>query len=257
MDWNAERYHEISLPQQTWARRMLEHLPLEGHERVLDIGCGTGRVTADIARRVPRGRVVGVDRSPAMLQTASAWLREHAPRTALVRADGAALPFRRTLDVVFSSATFHWVHDHAALFRSIIQALDRGGRLRAQCGGEGNLALLKAREDRLMREPRFAPFFDDWVEPAYYADVETTRRRLEMAGFVDIDVWMERAPTSFAGADEYRQFIGHVCVRDHLARLPREERERFLYDLTVAAIEDTPPLTLDYCRLNIAARRPA
>src|SRR6185436_919479 len=138
VDWNAERYHEVSVPQQAWGRRMLERLPLEGHERVLDLGCGTGRITSEIAARVPRGGVVGLDRSPSMLATAQAWLREQAPRVGLVLGDGAALPFVRAFDAVFSGATFHWIHDHGALFRSIITALKPGGRLVAQCGGGPN-----------------------------------------------------------------------------------------------------------------------
>src|SRR4029079_4646180 len=124
--WNAERYHEVSAPQQAWGRRMLERLPLEGHERVLDLGCGTGRITAEIAARVPRGGVGGLDRSESMLQTASVWLREHSPRPPLVMADGAQLPFSRAFDAVFSGATFHWIADHAALFRSIGTALRPG-----------------------------------------------------------------------------------------------------------------------------------
>ncbi len=256
-DWNAEHYHHISSPQQTWGRRVLDRLALEGVERVLDVGCGTGRVTAEIAARVPRGGVVGVDRSPAMIETARSWLREHAPRATLVRADGSALPFNRAFDAVFSGATFHWIHDHSALFRSVIQALKPGGRLNAQCGGQGNLATLKARAERLMREPRFAPSFEDWTEPTYYADVASTERRLAAAGFIDVHVWMEPAPTTFDSPDDFRRFIGTVCVREHVARLPNQDREAFLRELTVAAVGDTPPLTLDYWRLNIAARRPA
>jgi trans-aconitate 2-methyltransferase len=256
-DWNGENYHQISAPQQAWGRRVLDRLALEGFEHVLDLGCGTGRVTAEIASRVPRGRVVGVDRSAAMLETARPWLREQASSARLVRADGAALPFKRTFDAVFSGATFHWIRDHGALFRSIIQALKPGGRLDAQCGGEGNLAVLKARAERLMEQPRFAPYFEDWIEPTYYADVTSTERRLAAAGFVDIRVWLEAAPTTFDGPDEFRQFVGNVCVREHVARLPREDRDAFLRELTVLAVGDTPPLTLDYWRLNIAARRPA
>ena len=256
-DWNAERYHAISSPQQAWGLRVLDRLALEGSERVLDLGCGTGRVTAEIAGRVPRGRVIGADRSSAMLQTAQTWLKAHAPRTALVRVDAAALPFNRAFDAVFSGATFHWIHDHTALFRSLAQALKPGGRLSAQCGGQGNLAVLKGRADQLIRTPRYAPYFENWVEPTYYADVASTHRRMEAAGFVDIEVWMEAAPTTFGGSDEYRQFVGNVCVREHVARLSQDDREAFLRELTDAAMGDTPPFTLDYWRLNISARRPA
>lgn len=255
-EWNASRYHDISAPQQAWGRRVLDRLPLEGGESVLDVGCGTGRLTEELARRVPRGRVVGVDRSPAMLQTAADWLRPHAPAVTLVLADGAALPFRRAFDAVFSGATFHWIHDHAALFRSIITALKPGGRLVAQCGGGPNLALLHARAEGLMRDPRFAPFFGEWTEPTYYADVETTKRRLAAAGFVDVDASLEAAPTTFDTPEAFQEFIANVCVRYHLARLPRVERNTFLRDLTVAAAVDKPAFTLDYWRLNVSGRRP-
>jgi trans-aconitate 2-methyltransferase len=256
-EWNAEQYHELSLPQQQWGRRVLERMPLQGHERILDIGCGTGRITSEIAARAGRGRVIGVDRSAAMLETAAQWLREHGPGVRLIRADGAALPFRSAVDVVFSGATFHWIHDHAALFRSIVTALKPGGRLVAQCGGSGNLGVLLGRAERLMGDPRFAGWFADWSEPTFYPDVASTKHRLAAAGFTDVEVWLEAAPTHFGGPDEFQQFIATVCVRHHLNRLPGRERDIFLRELTAAAAADSPPFTLDYWRLNIAAMRPA
>jgi trans-aconitate 2-methyltransferase len=256
-DWDAGRYHEISTPQQEWGRRVLDRLALAGTEQVLDIGCGTGRLTEEIAARLPHGRVVGLDRSASMLETAASWLRTKAPRTSLVLADGAALPFRRAFDAIFSGATFHWIHDHAALFRSIITALRPGGRLVAQCGGGPNLALLYARAEGLMRDPRFARYFEQWTDPTYFADVETTRRRLTGAGFVEVEVSLEEAPTPFDGPEQFREFIAKVCVRHQVALLPGPERQSFLRDLTVAAAGDPAPFTLDYWRLNISGRRPA
>jgi trans-aconitate 2-methyltransferase len=256
-DWNAERYHHLSSPQQAWGRRVLDRLSLDGAEHVLDIGCGTGRITGEIATRVPRGCVVGLDRSGAMLATAKPWLSEHAPGVRLVMGDGAALPFLRTFDAVFSGATFHWIHDHASLFRSIIAALRPGGRLVAQCGGAGNLAQLLGRAARLMRDPRFAPYFEEWSEPAYYSDAESAARRMSAAGFTDVETWLEPAQTPFDSAAEFQEFIANVCVRHHAARLPPQERQAYLRELTVAAVGDQPPLTLDYWRLNLSGRRPA
>jgi trans-aconitate 2-methyltransferase len=256
-EWNAERYHDLSGPQQAWGRKVLDRLPLQGHERVLDLGCGTGRVTGEIATRVPGGVVVGLDRSPAMLATAHEWLRDHAPRVGLVLGDGASLPFRRAFDAVFSGATFHWIHDHAALFRSIVTALVPGGRLVAQCGGGPNLALLFGRAQGLMRERRFAPYFEEWTEPAYYSDAESAARRMRAAGFVDVETSIEAAPTTFDSPVDFQEFIANVCVRHHIADLPTADRQAFLRELTVAAAGDTPPLTLDYWRLNLSGRRPA
>jgi trans-aconitate 2-methyltransferase len=192
-----------------------------------------------------------------MTRAAAAWLGEHATRAAVVQADGAALPFRRVFDAVFSGATFHWILDHGALFRSIINALKPGGRLVAQCGGAGNISMLRARADRLRGSPRFASYFEEWTEPWYYADVDATKRRLDAAGFVDANVWLEPAPTAFDGPDAFREFVANVCVRHHLARLGPYEQKLFLAELTAAAAADSPAFTLDYWRLNIDARRPA
>ena len=254
-DWNATSYHELSKPQQTWGRRVLERVEAAGTEDALDIGCGTGRITAELARMLPRGRVVGIDRSESMLEAAAAWLKREAPGTHVVLADAAALPFSRAFDIVFSTATFHWVPDHGALFRSIVMALKPGGRLVAQCGGGPNVALLHGRAERLMRT-RYVPWFDGWRDPWYFADVDSTQRRLASAGFEQIAVWLEEAPTSFPNARDFAEFITTVCVRPYLARLPRDERRAFVDSLTVEAAGDSPPFTLDYWRLNISARRP-
>jgi trans-aconitate 2-methyltransferase len=254
-DWDATRYHDISVPQQEWGRRVLDRLHPAGTEHAIDVGCGTGRLTAELARRLPGGRVVAVDRSSSMLTSAADWLRTEAPGVSLVLADAGALPFRRAFDLAFSAATFHWVADHGALFRSIITALRPGGRLAAQCGGGPNLAVLLARAERLMRG-RFAVYFEDWTPPWNFADVNTTCRRLGDAGFVDVDVWLEEAPTRFAGASEFAEFVSTVCVRHHLDRLPRLDRPAFVHELTLAAAADPQPFMLDYWRLNISARRP-
>jgi trans-aconitate 2-methyltransferase len=191
-----------------------------------------------------------------MLATARPWLREHASAVSLVLGDGAALPFRRAFDAIFSGATFHWIHDHAALFRSLVTALKPGGRLVAQCGGAGNLATLLGRAARLMQDPRFAHYFGDWTDPTYYSDVDSAARRMRAAGFVEVEASLEAAPTTFDSPLEFSDFIANVCVRHHVARLPSREKAIFLRELTVAAAGDTPPLTLDYWRLNMSGRRP-
>jgi trans-aconitate 2-methyltransferase len=256
-DWNAERYHEVSTPQQAWGRKILDHLSLTGGERALDIGCGTGRLTALLAERLSEGRVTGLDRSPTMIGTARSWLQEHAPRTTLVRSDAILLPFTgSSFDLVFSTATFHWIHDHPSLFAAVGRVLKPGGRLVAQCGGGPNVARLHQRSDRLMRDPRFAAAFAAWSEPWNFADVETTASRLADAGLIDIDVNLEEAPARFDGPEKFCDFISTVCVRPYLTYLAEADRPAFLAALTNEAATDDPAFTLDYWRLNISARRP-
>ena len=135
-EWNAPTYHRVSSPQFTWGQAVLDRLPLRGNETVLDVGCGTGRLTELLAGRLPHGRAIGIDQSVNMLATARTAMRASVRgRVTFVQADAAALPIAGRADAIFSTATFHWVLDHDRLFRSLFAALTPGGRLVAQCGG--------------------------------------------------------------------------------------------------------------------------
>jgi trans-aconitate 2-methyltransferase len=249
-DWDASRYHRLSDPQVAWGRAVLKRLDPNPGERILDLGCGTGRLTREIAGQ-PGIRVVGLDRSAAMVAETAG----QPGRRMLVRADGAALPFVSAFDAVFSAATFHWILDHDRLFASVHTALKAGGRLVAQCGGEGNLRRLIGRTHRLMAEPRYASCFGTWSDPWIFAGVAETRARLERAGYTDIDVSIEDAPTTLPGHEAFADFISCVCVRYHVDRLPADVRASFVGALTDQAATDDPAYTLDYQRLNIHARK--
>lgn len=259
--WDAASYHRVSDPQFEWGLRVLERVRLDGSEHVLDAGCGSGRITAEITARVPAGFVIGVDLSPDMLAAAAATLRRDAAspgahRVALVRASLVALPFRAAFDVVFSTATFHWIRDHPRLFASIHDVLRPGGRLEAQCGGGPNLARLHDRARALGEEEPYRPYLHEWADPWEFADAATTERRLREVGFSRISCWLEARPTPFPDAARYREFVRTVVLRTFLARLPTPAlRDGFLDAMTDAAAGDDPPLTLDYWRLNISARR--
>jgi trans-aconitate methyltransferase len=255
-EWNAETYHRVSTPQFDWGTVVLARLPLEGNECVLDVGCGTGRLTARLLERLPRGRVIGIDQSSNMVRVARDYLQPNGPRAQLVVADASALPMREWADAVFSTATFHWVLDHPRLFRSLRDALKPGGRLVAQCGAAQNLARIHHRTEDVMADSRFAGYFTTWSEPWEFADAATTARRLTAAGFADVETSVEQAPVVFPDAETFRAFITNVICRPHLACLPdAPAREAFIALLTDLAAGDNPPFELDYWRLNMDARR--
>jgi len=267
-DWDAERYHRVSDPQLEWGRRVLRRLAPQPGERILDIGCGTGRLTAELVAALGQGIVVGIDRSEAMLREAAAQAVEPTGphrlgddrvgvRACFVRADGTALPFVDAFDAVLSTATFHWILDHGQLFASIYRALAPGGRLIAQCGGSANLGRLLDRAGALAERPALARYFQGWQGPWEFADVPTTIQRLDKAGFTAIDVSLEPAPVTFPDRASFCEFVSCVCLRDHLTRLREDDRPQFLDVLADEAAADSPPFTLDYWRLNMAGKKPA
>src|SRR5918911_4656013 len=150
--WDGAEYDRLSTPMERLGREVLDRLELRGDEVILDAGCGSGRLTALLKERVPDGRVIGVDASASMIAAA----RERLGAGADLRvADLVGLDLGgERVDVVFSTATFHWIADHAGLFASLRAALRDGGRLVAQCGGAGNIASVHAAaREPAAREP--------------------------------------------------------------------------------------------------------
>jgi trans-aconitate 2-methyltransferase len=257
-EWNAASYHKVSGPQTSWGHKVLSRLTVQGDERAIDAGCGSGKLTMALLERLPRGSMIAVDQSWNMLLTARANLRPaFGRRVKFAQVSLPDLPFADYADLVFSTATFHWVKDHPALFAGIHRALRSGGRLHAQCGGGPNLARAHALAERLMHAPPFAPFFTDWPGPWEFADAETTARRLRDAGFAAVDTGLEEAPTTLATEADYREFVTTVIYHPHLERLPAAAlKQAFLDRVTALSAAEDPPFTLDYWRLNMSARKP-
>jgi trans-aconitate 2-methyltransferase len=247
--WNAETYHRVSGPQVAMSEAVLERLELRGDETVLDAGCGSGRVTRLLLERLPRGRVIAVDASPAMVARAReelAGLRADVREADLTELRLAA---DEQVDAVFSNATFHWVPDHDALFAALAAALRPGGRMSVQCGGAGNVAGVHAAALQAAADSGLGHRFAGWPGPWNFAGPEQTESRLLTAGFEDVRCWLQAWPVT---PDEPRAYLETVCLGPHLERLADDERERFL-DVVMARLGERP--LLDYVRLNIAARR--
>ena len=138
-EWNAAAYEGLSSPQTRWGAEFLGRLELRGAEDAIDAGCGTGKVTGLLLERLPRGTVLAVDGSRAMVEAAAERFAGE-PRVRVEHQDLLELEVEEPVDLVFSTATFHWIKDHERLFDRLARALKPGGRLAAQCGGEGNIS---------------------------------------------------------------------------------------------------------------------
>jgi trans-aconitate 2-methyltransferase len=243
-EWDAETYDAVSDPQFNWGMEVLERLELRGDEVAVDAGCGSGRVTAELLERLPDGRLIAVDGSEAMIAKARERLDD---RAEYLVADLSQLELGEPVDLIFSTATFHWILDHEVLFARLRAALRPGGRLVAQCGGEGNVAEHASAIARVAARPEFAAHLAEMTGIWNFAAAEETERRLSRAGFAEARCWLEPRPVQ---PEHPLEFTSTVTLGPLLDQLPAAQRRPF----AEAILEESEqPLVLDYVRLNIEA----
>ena len=249
-EWDGSVYDRISAPMEALGRAVLDRLELGGEETVIDAGCGSGRVTEALLARLPRGRVIAVDASASMVAAARERLAGAGigPERVEVReGDLLELEVDEPVDAILSTATFHWIADHDLLFRRLRGALAPGGRLVAQCGGEGNIDVLRGVAHAILEREPYAAHFRDWRAPWNYAGPEATRERLLGAGFTSAECWLQPAPQQ---PEHPREFLSSIVLGPHFQQLPEDLREPFL-DTVLAELGE--PVVVDYIRLNLDA----
>ncbi len=251
-DWDGAAYDKLSDPQFNWGLALLSSIDFAGNETVLDAGCGSGRLTSEILARIPEGRLIALDSSLSMLESARARL-EASRRVEFIHADLANFKLSAPVDLVISNAVFHWVPDHEALFAAVHRALKPGGRLIAQFGGAGNLRRLKTRVAELCARELFREFLGGFGDAAHYESAEETEKRLDAAGFHDIQASTQPAPTRFPSREAFAEFVTKVNLHRYVALLPDRLKKAFVENLAEQASKDDPPFTLDYLRLTIRA----
>jgi trans-aconitate 2-methyltransferase len=256
-DWDAGRYHQVARPHAAWGATVVDRLELRGDECVLDAGCGSGRVTAQLLERLPRGQVVAVDQSPAMLaearKTLAQWVSEG--RVTFVEAD--LLEIDHVLDerveAIFSTAVFHWIADHGRLFSALRGVLRPTGYLVAQCGGAGNLANFMRVADLVASQPPFVAVLHGLDLWRFFYTPQETEARLLAAGFSRARAWLEPSPQAFADATALADFCRAVVLTSHVSALPESLRDDFVDRVVAEIARREGAFSLDYVRLNLEA----
>ena len=243
-EWDAETYDAVSDPQFEWGTEVLGRLELRGDETAVDAGCGSGRVTEQLLERMPGGRVIAVDGSAAMVEKAKERLGDRAD---YLVCDLVELELEEPVDLVFSTATFHWISDHDRLFRQLRACLRPGGRLVAQCGGQGNVAAHGQAIAAVAARPEYAEHLTEAKGLWNFASPEEIEPRLRAAGFADVRCWLEPKPVQ---PEQPLAFLSVVTLGPILDRLPEQKRQPFA-EAVLAQHEQ--PLVLDYVRLNMEA----
>ena len=238
-EWDACTYDRLPLPHVQWGRRVLDQLPLSGDERVLDAGCGTGRDAAALLERWPGVQIVGIDGSASMVEAARARLGLDVE---LVVGDlTEPLPID-PVDAVMSVAAFHWISDHAALFANLAAAVNPGGRLVSDCGGQGQLANVDEALVRVTGRPK---------QYIHFAGVSETAEALAAGGWHAARVELRPDPLRLDDPELLERYLAVVCLGSYLVELPPDEHQSFVHEVASAM----PEPVIDYVRLEIEAVR--
>ena len=180
-NWNAEDYAASSAAQQSWAEKLISTLELVGHEMILDIGCGDGKVTKLIAERVPHGSVIGIDRSRDMIALAKK--QYEGASLSFKQMDALSIQFNHRFDLIFSNAALHWVKDHQQILVGIFQHLKTGGRILLQMGGAGNAEAVVTIVSKLISDEPWSPYFKNFTFPYFFYTDDQYRQWLSAIGF--------------------------------------------------------------------------
>lgn len=241
--WNAADYAANSVVQQSWARELIARLNLRGDEKILDLGCGDGKITAEIARAIPNGFVIGVDASAEMIAFAK---KKFAPKKfsnlkfqVCDAREISPAKLKQKFDVVFSNAALHWVDDHENFLRGAGSVLKSGGRLIISCGGKGNAhdVFLALRPE--MRLARWKNYFRQMPTPYFFYSPDDYEKWLPKSGFKIVSLQLAPKDATYPGADGFATWLRTTWI-PYVQRVPENLREEFISAVTQRYIARHP-----------------
>ena len=255
-EFDGKEYEKASAHQKEWGSKLITELELAGHESVLDLGCGNGSLTSQIAELLPKGRVLGIDASQGMIDEALSKEQDHLHFRKL---DINEIDFVEEFDVVFSNATLHWVKDHQRLLQNVHRALRPGGRLRFQFAGDGNCANFFAVVREAMGQEEFRTFFADFEWPWYMPPIDEYRSLAESSDLHEVRVWGENADRFFPEAEAMIRWIDQPSIVPFLAHIADQAKglfRTFVVDRMIEATKQEDGRCFEtFSRINVSATK--
>jgi len=256
-EWCASDYSRQSSLQQTMAEEQLALLALKGNERILDVGCGDGKITAEIASRVPRGSVLGVDPSADMIKFASSHFdpRERSNLRFEV-ADARNLPYRHEFDLIASFNALHWVPEQAQALTSIHAALKPDGQAMLRLVPQGERKSLEDVIEAVRSRPRWASYFSGFKTPYVHFMPQAYRALAERSGFRVVGLHVQDKAWDFKTREAFQAF-GHATFVEWTRHVPAGEWPLFISEVldayqAVAAESPDEANTFKFYQMQVA-----
>ncbi len=223
-EFDAGKYRQSASHQTEWGAKLIAELNLRGDERILDLGCGDGIVTAQLAELVPSGKVVGIDSSQNMVAAAQSLASR---RLSFRLLDINDLDYDAEFDLIFSNAALHWVKDHSRLIRNVGRAMKTKGACRFNFAADGNCSNFFGVVRELIHSPRYAPYFADFEWPWFMPTLEEYETLFVGGLFRECHVWGENADREFADAAAMSAWIDQPSLVPFLANLDGASKQEF------------------------------
>jgi trans-aconitate methyltransferase len=249
--WNPDDYAKHSSVQQKWAREVISKLQLDGDEAVLDIGCGDGKITAEIASHLSRGNVLGVDSSSEMIEFAlNNFPQVRYPNLSFQVVDARRLPFKEQFDLVFSNAALHWIKDHKHLVLGIKSSLKPNGRMLLQMGGKGNAESMIAILETVIAEKEWEEYFSGFEFPYGFYSPVMYNRWLKEASLNPIRLELIPKDMSYSNEDGFAGWI-RTSWLPYTNRVPVHLREKFIAQIVERYMKIYPSDSEGYIHVSM------
>jgi len=258
--WNAEDYHRSSAEQEEWARELILKLALKGNERVLDIGCGDGRTTAEVAKQLPNGSVLGIDNSEEMIHFArKKFPQKRFPNLAFEIMDARNLSFENEFDVVFSNACLHWVIDHLPILEGIKKSLKPSGKVLLQMAGRGSGSEIVEVMETNLKSKKWCEYFTDFSSPHGFYGPEAYEGWLKDVGLKAKKVELTSRDMIHESVKGLKAWIRTTWL-PYTERIPEDLRQEFIDDVANRYVDKYPPdsrgfIHVQLIRLDVEAEK--
>jgi len=235
-EFDGEKYKRASRHQKEWGNKLIAGLELKGNEAILDLGCGAGELTEQLFMLVPKGKVVGIDASVGMIDTAKKLEKEN---LTLVCMDINDMEFTDCFDVIFSNAALHWVKDHKSLLRNSLTALKTNGIIRWNFAGDGNCSNFFSVVKAVMNKEQYKKYFAMFEWPWFMPSVDEYEELLADTGFRKVSIECENADRYFQNRDEMIKWIDQPSIVPFMGDLPDDKKEGFRNTVVAMMIDKT------------------